>query len=135
MIKPVLSLFLICPLLGKKHHKRMFNDISNYSAEMVRKILKLVKSHMHGWDPQFDGDKILREDLEKYGNERLNQKPVNDVYQNFLLTNQVNLQVLLHSYFWTELSPIFKAELSELYDFKETHRIGPGPRTTRRRQC
>jgi hypothetical protein len=65
----------------------MFNDISNYSAELVRKIFILVKSHIHGWDPQFDGDKILREDLEKYASEEINQKPLNDVYQNFLLTN------------------------------------------------
>jgi len=43
--------------------RRMFNDIANYSAELV------LKSHMHGWDPQFDGDKILREDMEKYGTE------------------------------------------------------------------
>lgn len=45
------------------------------------------------------------------------EKPLNDVYQNFLLTNQVDLQILLHTYLWTELSAIFKAELSEAFTF------------------
>jgi len=89
----------------------MFNNIANYSAELV------LKSHMHGWDPQFDGDKILREDMEKYGTEESVQRPLNDVYLNFLLSNQVDLQILLHTYFWTELSPIFKAELAEAFTF------------------
>jgi len=51
----------------------------------------VLKSHMHGWDPQFDGDKILREDMEKYGTEENVQRPLNDVYLNFLLSNQVDL--------------------------------------------
>jgi len=89
----------------------MFNDVVNYSGELV------LKSHLHGWDPQFDGDKILREDQETYGNEANMEKPLNDVYQNFLLTNQVDLQILLHSFLWTELSPIFKSELSEAFAF------------------
>jgi len=45
------------------------------------------------------------------------EKPLNDVYQNYLLTNQVNLNILLHTYFWTELSPIFKDELSAAYTY------------------
>ena len=55
--------------------------------------------------------------MEIYGTDKLMEKPLNDVYQNYLLTNQVNLQILLHTYLWTELSPIFKAELSSAYTF------------------
>ena len=71
MIKQVLFLVVMTPILSIRKTRRMFNNIANYSAELVCKNIYLVKSHMHGWDPQFDGDKILREDMEKFGTEEL----------------------------------------------------------------
>jgi hypothetical protein len=48
MIKQVLCFVIMTPILSLKKSRRMFNNIANYSAELVCKIIEFSKIS-HAW--------------------------------------------------------------------------------------